>query len=497
VSRSAERVVIVGAGLGGLSAACHLAGRGFDVELFEAGPVPGGRAGTLRRDGYRFDTGPVVLTMPHLIARCLDAVGVPFEDVLPLRTLDPMYRASFADGSVINIRPGREAMAEEIRATCGAEEAIRFEHFCDWLAALYAAEMQPFIERNYDSPIDLLGEPAALWRMVRLGGLRSLATAVSRRFTDPRLRRIFTFQAMYAGLAPYEALAMLAIITYMDVVGGVYYPVGGMHALPAALAEAADRAGVRIHYGTPVERIVLADGDRGPVRGVVVAGGAEVPASAVVCNADLPVAYRTLLPGLSMPRRARRGKYSPSALVWLAGVNGRLPDGTAHHNLHFGAGWDRSFRALLDDGVRMPDPSLLVTVPTVSDETAAPPGRHGMYVLEPVPNLDGRIDWRRERAHAGHDIAGAVARLGYPTDIETEQLLDPLDWEAMGLERGTPFSLAHRFFQSGPFRPANRDRRAPGLVLVGSGTVPGVGIPMVLISGELAARRVSELAAGR
>lgn len=497
MTRQRDPVVVIGAGLGGLAAACHLAGRGFDVEVFEAGSVPGGRAGTLRRAGYRFDTGPVVLTMPHLIARCLDAVGVSLGDVLPLRALDPMYRACFADGSVIDVRPGREAMAEEIRATCGGSEAARFETFCDWLAELYTAEMGPFIERNYDSPLQLLSEPAALWRLVRLGGLRRLGGTVDRQFADPRLRRIFSFQAMYAGLAPYEALAMLAIITYMDVVGGVFVPVGGMHALPVALADAAAGAGVRIHYGMPVERIVLADGDRGPVRGVTLSGGVEIPASAVVCNADLPVAYRTLLPGLAAPRRALRGRYSPSALVWLAGVRGRLPDGAAHHNLHFGADWDGAFRTLLDDGVRMPDPSLLVTVPTVSDETAAPPGRHSLYVLEPVPNLDGHVDWRREREAAGSDVAAAVAKLGYPTDVEVEQLIDPLDWQASGLERGTPFSLAHRFFQSGPFRPANVERRAPGLVFVGSGTVPGVGIPMVLISGELAARRVGEMSGFR
>jgi phytoene desaturase len=497
VSRHRHPVVVVGAGLGGLAAACHLAGHGFDVEVFEAGPGPGGRAGTLRRGGYRFDTGPVVLTMPHLIARCLAAVGVSLDDALPLRPVDPMYRASFADGSVINVRSGRAEMADEIRSTCGGDEAAEFEHFCDWLEALYSAEMRQFIERNYNSPLDLLAEPMALWRLVRLGGLRRLAGSVNRRFTDPRLRQIFSFQALYAGLAPYQALAMLAIITYMDVIGGVYVPAGGIHALPVALAGAATRAGVRIHYGTRVERIVMSGGDRGAVRGVELSGGAEVAAAAVVCNADLPVAYRTLLPGLAMPRRAEKGHYSPSALTWLAGVSGRLPDGAAHHNLHFGRSWEGAFRALIDEGVRMPDPSLLVTVPTVSDESAAPPGRHSLYVLEPVPNLDGRVDWTTERERARCDIVGKIAALGYPTDVEVEELIDPLDWEAQGLERGTPFSLAHRFFQSGPFRPANRDRRAPGLVFVGSGTVPGVGIPMVLISGELAARRVIEMAGDR
>jgi phytoene desaturase len=145
----------------------------------------------------------------------------------------------------------------------------------------------------------------------------------------------------------------------------------------------------------------------------------------------------------------------------------------------------------------MPDPSLLVSVPSLHEPTMAPEGRHALYVLEPVPNLDGRVDWARERPRLRDDLAGALARHGYPTDVEVERLVDPRDWEAQGMERGTPFALSHRFTQTGPFRPGNLERRAPGLVFVGSGTVPGVGVPMVLVSGELAARRVDELAVAR
>jgi phytoene desaturase len=175
------------------------------------------------------------------------------------------------------------------------------------------------------------------------------------------------------------------------------------------------------------------------------------------------------------------------------GVRGELPEGAAHHNIHFGAEWDDSFRALLEDGTLMPDPSVLVTVPTVDEPEAAPAGAHTLYVLEPVPNLDGRIDWRRERDRLHDSLAGRVAALGYPSDIEVEAFVDPLDWERQGMERGTPFALSHRFFQTGPFRPSNVDRRAPGLVFVGSGTQPGVGVPMVLVSGRLAAERVRRM----
>ena len=322
-------------------------------------------------------------------------------------------------------------------------------------------------------------------QLLRQGGFRRLNQVVESYFHDPRLQKIFSFQAMYAGLSPFEALAIYCVITYMDSVEGVYYPSGGVHAVAQGLAAAAEKAGATISYGLAVERIVRHPG--GAVTGVRLADGEFIGTDAVVVNADLPVAYRTLLPDLPPPRLARpgRGHYSPSCVVWLVGSRGAMPAGAAHHNIHFGSEWRGAFEALLRDGTRMPDPSILVTAP--------PSGRTALYVLEPVPNLDGRIDWTYERDRLRADLAARVAGLGYPVgdaDLEVERFVDPTDWERMGMERGTPFALSHRFFQTGPFRPANIDRRAPGLVFVGSGTVPGVSVPMVLISGRLAADRV-------
>jgi phytoene desaturase len=163
--------------------------------------------------------------------------------------------------------------------------------------------------------------------------------------------------------------------------------------------------------------------------------------------------------------------------------------------VHFGAAWEDSFDALLERGVCMPDPSMLVSLPTVSDASLAPEGAVSMYVLEPVPNLDGRVDWWSERAPFKQALVERVRRLGYPVDVEVERFVDPTDWERQGMERGTPFALAHTFFQTGPFRPNNVDKQVPGVVFVGSGTVPGVGVPTVLLSGRLAAERVDQLAA--
>ena len=244
--------------------------------------------------------------MPHLIDRCFAAAGVDGRELLTLRPVDPMYRASFADGTELRVRHGREAMTEEIRTVCGAHEAEAFGRFADWLRQLYDLEMPGFIERSYDSPLDLARPLGPALELVRLGAFRRLAKVVARYFDDERLRRVFSFQSMYAGLAPFEALAVYAVITYMDTVNGVFVPEGGIHALPVALATAAERAGATFRYGTRADRILLRHGTSGAVTGVRLLDGEILDADAVVANPDLPVAYRTLLPGLAMPRAARQ-----------------------------------------------------------------------------------------------------------------------------------------------------------------------------------------------
>jgi phytoene desaturase len=488
------RVAIVGAGFSGLAAACHLRGAGHDVVICERDTIVGGRAGLLERDGYRIDTGPVVLTMPGLLAESFTAVGERLDEHLTLRRLDPMYRACFADGSELLARPDRDAMVEEIRALAGSADAVAFTRFCRWLAELYELEMPTFIASDHDSPLALARHPLALLRLARLGGLRRLSPKVASFFRDPRLQRVFSFQALYAGLSPFDALALFGVITYMDTVAGVYFPEGGLHEVARALAAVAEKRGVELRLGEEVEWI--ARDVRGTATGLVLADGERVKADAVVCTADLPVAYRRLL-DLRPPRVARKGRYSPSCLLWLRGGPGAAPPGVAHHNLHFGARWRESFEELVGEGTQMQDPSLLVTMPTVTDPGLAPAGRSVLYVLEPVPNLDGTVDWAHRAGPARAALIDRVAALGYPIGVDVDEFVDPPGWEVRGCERGTPFALAHTFFQSGPFRPANHDRRVPGLVFAGSGTVPGVGVPMVLVSGRLAAARVDRWLADR
>jgi phytoene desaturase len=483
-----RRAVVVGAGFGGLAAACHLLGAGWDVEVVERLDAPGGRAGRIERGGFRFDTGPTVLTMPDLLEGAFAAAGTRMADHLQLRQLDPAYRACFADGSELAVRAGADDMVAEVARVCGPEEGERFVRYRDWLARLTRLELDAFLDRNYDGVIDLVRPAGPALALLRLGAMRRLDRVVSRAFTDERMRRLLSFQALYAGLAPHQALGVLAVIGYMDVVAGVWAAEGGVHAVATALADAVVKGGGRITYGCAVEEVLLAGGDRGPVRGVRLPGE-NVAADAVVVNADLPGGYG-LVPGLRPRRRLRRPHLSPSAVVWHVGARGRPPAGVAHHNLHFGREWRAAFRAL-EEGRRMRDPSLLVSVPTATEPELAPSGSSVLYVLEPVPNLTrGGLDWARERGRVRDDLAGRVAALGYPVDVVEELVVDPVDWARQGLAAGTPFSLSHRFTQSGPFRPANVDHRAPGLVFAGTGTVPGVGVPMVVLSGRLAAARL-------
>ena len=483
-----DHVVVVGAGLAGLSAAMRLAGAGRRVTVVEREEQPGGRAGRLSiptADGsFEFDTGPTVLTMPDLIADCFDAIGEDMSQWLDLEPVAPLYRAFYPDGSALDVHADVDQMAEEITTVIGSAEAAGYRRYVDFVSQLYRYEMKDFIDRNIDSPLDLLTPD--LVRLVALGGFRRLAPKVREYLKDPRTERIYSFQAMYAGLSPYDALAIYAVIAYMDSVAGVYFPKGGMHALPTAMASAAAKHGVQFRYGTTVTR-VQTQGSRATA--VITADGERIEADAVVLNPDLPVAYRDLLG--QQPLSVRRLRYSPSCFLLLAGSSATYSK-IAHHNIHFGRSWKGVFRELIDEQRLMSDPSILVTNPTHSDPSLAPPGKQVYYVLLPTPNMDADIDWRTMGPRYRDEAVAVLEQRGYRgfgDAIEVEDVTTPLDWELRGMERGAPFAASHSFLQTGPFRPSNL--WGENVVFTGSGTQPGVGVPMVLVSGRLAAERIT------
>ena len=347
---------------------------------------------------------------------------------------------------------------------CGDREAEAFGRFCDWLDRLYDLEMPSFIERYFDSPLDLAAAAAAR----RSTSSASAASAGSPRWwpatsTTSGCGAIFSFQSMYAGLAPYEALAIYAVITYMDTVNGVFVPEGGMHALPVALAAAAEKAGATFRYGTRVDRILLRRGhQRRRSRGVRLADGEVVEADAVVANPDLPVAYRTLLPGLA---DAAGGPPRPLLAVGPRVARRRAGRAARRHRAPQHPLRPRLGRRLPGDPPRRRAHARPVAprqrARRCTSRPWRPPGAHALYVLEPTPNLDGQVDWTDERARGPRRPRTATSSGSATRPTSTSRSSSTRSTgSAQGMERGTPFALSHRFRQTGPVPP--RQPRAPG-----------------------------------
>jgi len=427
--------------------------------------------------------------MPDIIDEAFAAVGENRSDRLQLMPVDPAYRAQFADGSSLEVHSDADVMAQAITELAGAKEAEGYRRLRQWLTRLYRAEFDGFIAENFDSPLSLLNPQLA--RLTALGGFRKWDTMVGRYISDPRLRRVFTFQSLYAGVAPRKALAVYAVIAYMDTISGVYFPRGGMRALPDALAAAAAHAGVRFVYGATVTGLQR-NSDR--VSAVLTDTGERLACDAVVLTTELPTTYALL--GRE-PRRVGRLRPAPSAVV--AHIGRRQPEpanqSLAHHNIIFGQEWDQTFTDIIRDGRLMRDPSLLVTRPTASDPSLAPDGHELFYVLAPAPNLErGSVDWSRigdSYTEQLIDTVGTRLIPGFRDGAEVLHVVNPNDWAAQGMIAGTPFALAHTFAQTGPFRPANTVRGIDNAILAGSSTVPGVGVPTAMISGRLAADRIT------
>ncbi len=490
VTGPVRRVVVVGAGLSGLAAALHLRGAGLDVTVLEQADHPGGRVGYYEipvapgaAETFRIDNGATVLTMPNLIDEALAAVGASRESTgLTIRKLAPAYHARFADGSTIDVHTDPDAMVAEVTRACGADEAARYLELRAWLQRVFEAEYDAFLDANFDSPLDMLRTPRALAQLTAAGGFGRLGRKVGRILGDERLQRLFTFQALYAGVPPAQAMAVYGAIPYMDTCLGVYFPDGGMREVARALADAFVAAGGQLEYGTRVTRV---DG-----RTVTTQNG-EFTCDATVVTADLGS-----LDGLLGTRYRRRLRASPAAVVAHGTIardvvaNWPAP---AHHTIDFGAAWAQTFREITRDRL-MSDPSLLVTRPAVSDATQLLGDREPLSVLAPCPNLaSAPLDWPRLGPAYLAEVLGVLETRGYKgisQGFAVARVDTPATWQAQGMLAGTPFSAAHLFRQTGPFRRRNLPGTPANVVLAGCGTTPGVGIPPVLLSGKHAAQRI-------
>lgn len=469
-----SRAVVVGAGIGGLASAIRLAHAGWQVLVLEAREQVGGRVGELRRDGYRFDTGPTLLMMLDPLERLFHDTGRRLEDYLDLVLLDPSYRVFFGEGTVFNSSPCIAKMVAEIRAKIHPREVPGYLRLMSDLSTMYHAVVPAFVRNRYRNLWDLLS-PDRLILLVRHRLLARLWTRIPRYVSDPRLQRLFSFQTMYLGLSPQEALWVYGILTYMESGEGVWYPRGGMHQLPLALARLLQEESGQIRLNSRVARVLI---EGGRAVGVELETGERVPAELVVLNVDVPTAYQRLLPPTPLARR--QWKNSCSALMFYVGYEGQLPH-QLHHNVYFSEDFQRNLDELFRQNRVPTDPSFYTCLSNRTDPSDAPPGCENLYVLVPVPNLTGES----VQTHSERVFSHVSQRIGLePSKIRFVHTVTPEDWSALGLWQGAAFGISHTFFQSTYFRPSIKTP-FKGVYTVGASARPGNGIPMVLISAEL------------
>lgn len=471
-------MVVVGAGAGGLSVALRLAHRGLQVTVLEQNDFVGGRNRRECLNGCRFDGGPTLLMMLDPFRKLFADVGDRFEDRVPITLCNPSYRVFYADGSRINATVDQDVMIERIRELSGEQDARQFRPFLAELRALYEAAIPNFVRKNYGALKDF-ASPSQVGHVLRHHMLSNLAKRVERRFSDPRLHMLFSFQTMYLGLSPYDAPWVYATLAYMEFGEGIWYPTGGLPRITEEIALLAQERGAEIRLGAKVASI--------DSRSVTLASGEQITADAVVSNADLTYTNRELL---GKPDR-RKLRFSCSAHVMYIDYEGEL-DQLQHHNVLFGSDFRGNLDALFHSLKTPSDPAFYVCLAKRTDPTVAPEGHHSLFILVPVPNLELAMSEDDEARLENSVFVRLSKEAGFDrTRIRGIKRCGPKQWrDELNLDRGAAFGLSHDLFQSAFMRPHNVRSDTPGLYYVGASTVPGNGLPMVLISAELVEQRL-------
>ena len=487
---------IMGAGPGGLAAAMLLAKAGMDVTVYESRDIVGGRSSTITAPTdvgtFRFDMGPTFFLYPRVLADIFAACGRKLEDEVELIRLDPQYHLVFEGGGAIQATGDMARMAQEIARFSPADAAALPRFMADNRKKL--AVFRPVLENAFNSMRDLM-RPAVLRGLSRLRPHRSVDTDLGTYFRDERVRLAFSFQSKYLGMSPFRCPSLFTILSFMEYEYGVYHPRGGTGAVMGAMARVARDLGATIKLGAPVQEVVF-EGRRAV--GVRVNDQVE-RYDTLVINADFAQTMTTLVPDRVRRRWSDRKiaskKFSCSTFMMYLGIEGTLPD-LSHHTIYLAEDYRRNI-AEIEAGLAPAEPSFYVQNACVTDPALAPPGHSTLYVLVPVGHRIGEgVDWAAETARYRALTLERLKKIGIP-DIESrirfEKILTPQGWEQdLSIYRGATFNLAHNLAQMLHFRPRNRFEDLQGVYLVGGGTHPGSGLPVIFESARITSRLMAE-----
>ncbi len=480
-------VIIIGAGPGGLASAILLASAGLKVKVIERRPTLGGRTSAIEADGFKFDLGPTFFLYPRVLEEIFASAGVSLRDEIDLIRLDPQYRIIFGEGGELNATSNFRRMEREIAAIVPGDAAGLRRFIAENRVKL--KRMEPCFESPFLGWRDLVN--ARLLKMLpMLRPHQSLDSYLKRFFRDQRIRLAFSFQSKYLGMSPFRCPSLFSILSFIEYEYGVFHPVGGCCAVTAAMARVAERLGVEICLGQPVEEIIF-QGRRAV--GVRTAAGVE-RASAIVINADFARAMSRLVPDRLRrrwtDRKIARKKFSCSTFMMYLGVEGRfrLP----HHSIYISADYASNLDEIENQHVLSRDPSFYVQNACTTDPSLAPRGMSTLYVLAPVTHQHPNVDWSRERERFRALMLKQIEKAGF-TDVKRriryERLITPSDWdEQYEIHRGATFNLTHSLDQMLHLRPRNRFEDLDGVYLVGGGTHPGSGLPVIFESARISAR---------
>ncbi|RYD37244.1 MAG: phytoene desaturase [Verrucomicrobiaceae bacterium] len=487
---------IIGGGLGGLSAACVLAARGHRVILFERNDWLGGKAAQLTGHGFRFDMGPTIVTIPSVLRRIFEEAGARMEDYLKLVRLDPQWRCFFEDGSVLDLAQDTALMARTLDEFApGTGSGARYRKFIDYSARLDRISQRHFFYKPIGGLRDMFDwrssfDPKMLEDVLAMRMGRSVAGMVRAFTPDARVAQMMDHFTQYVGSSPHGSPAVLCGIAHMQTDEGVWYPVGGTRAVPLALEKLARGLGVEFRIGTGIERILSHEG---AVTGVRTDAGEEIALRAVVSNCDSVRTHRELIRGEAGDRFERRRRYEPacSGVVLYLGLSKRY-DHLAHHGFVFSRDPHEEFEWIYKKGEPAPDPTCYLAATTCSEPGTAPPGGEALYVLVHTPYLRPHHDWKKMLPEYRRVILEKLKRTGQMPDIEErivfEDTLTPQDiHERYHVLNGAIYGLASHGKFLGAFKPGNRSADLRGLYLAGGAAHPGPGMPMVLMSGWIAA----------